>query len=224
MATGSSRSDAWSAAREAMVRQQLEARGIRDPAVLRAMRDVPRHVFVPDALRRRAYDDGPLAIGEGQTISQPFVVAAMIEALELAPTDRVLEVGAGSGYAAAVVSRIALQVLTVERHASLQASAAARLAALGFDNVRVGATGDSLGWPTEGPFDAILVSAGAPNVPASLREQLVVGGRMVIPVGNGPDRQQLVRVTRTGPNDWTETSFGAVLFVPLVGPGAWDRG
>jgi protein-L-isoaspartate(D-aspartate) O-methyltransferase len=204
-----------------MVASQVARRGIRDPAVLHAMRTVPRHEFVPEDLRDLAYEDGPLAIGEGQTISQPFVVARMIEALELAPTDRVLEIGTGSGYAAAILSVIAADVLTVERHPSLRIAAARRLAALGHRTVRVEAAGDVLGWPAEAPFDAILVSAGAPDIPASLRAQLAVGGRMVIPVGDQRDRQRLIRVTRTGADVWTEASFGAVSFVPLVGAEAW---
>ncbi len=221
MATGSFPSADRAAEREAMVREQLISRGIRDPAVLRAMRDVPRHEFVPGDLRRHAYDDGPLAIGDGQTISQPFVVAKMIEALELTSTDRVLEVGTGSGYAAAILARIAQTVFTVERHAALRRGAADRLARLGFDGVRVGAAGPSRGWPAEAPCDAILVTAGAPQVPPSLREQLVVGGRLVIPVGDRRDRQRLVQVTRTSNDDWVERSFGEVSFVPLVGVEAW---
>ena len=204
-----------------MVREQLVSRGIRDPAVLQAMRDVPRHAFVPDDLRRHAYDDGPLAIGEGQTISQPYVVAKMIEALELRMTDRVLEVGTGSGYAAAILARIASVVFTVERRSSLRQGAAERLARLGFAAVRVGDAGMDLGWPAEAPFDAILVSAGAPQVPPALREQLAIGGRLVIPVGDRPDRQRLIRVVRAAANDWLERSFGEVSFVPLVGREAW---
>jgi protein-L-isoaspartate(D-aspartate) O-methyltransferase len=223
MATGSTRSDDRDAEREAMIRHQLADRGIRDPGVLRAMREVPRHLFVPDSLRHRAYEDGPLAIGEGQTISQPFVVAKMIEALRLAPTDRVLEVGAGSGYAAAVLSRIASQVLAVERHPSLRLEAAERLERLGYANVRIGDVGPVLGWPEEAPFDAILVSAGGPRVPAALRDQLLVGGRMVIPVGDHTDHQRLLRVTRVSEHDWVEEPFGAVSFVPLIGPDAWGR-
>jgi protein-L-isoaspartate(D-aspartate) O-methyltransferase len=207
-----------------MVASQVEGRGIRDPGVLRAMRAIPRHEFVPEGLRDLAYEDGPLAIGDGQTISQPFVVAKMIEALELAPTDRVLEIGTGSGYAAAVLSAIAADVLTVERHPSLRIVAAKRLAALGYRSVRVEAARDVLGWLAEAPFDAILVSAGAPDIPASLRAQLAVGGRMVIPVGDRRDRQRLIRVTRTGTDVWSETSFGAVSFVPLVGAEAWAEG
>ena len=145
----------------------------------------------------------------------------MIEALELAPTDRVLEIGTGSGYAAAVLSALAADVVTVERHLSLRVAAAKRLAALGYRTVRVETAGDVLGWPAAAPFDAILVSAGAPDIPASLRAQLAVGGRMVIPVGDRPDRQRLIRVTRTGADVWTEASFGAVSFVPLVGAEAW---
>ena len=206
-----------------MIRHQLADRGIRDPGVLRAMREVPRHLFVPESLRHRAYEDGPLAIGEGQTISQPFVVAKMIEALELAPTDRVLEVGAGSGYAAAVLSRLVSEVVAVERQPSLRLEAADRLERLGYDNVRVGDVGPVLGWPEEGPFDGILVSAGGPRVPAALRDQLAVGGRMVIPVGDHTDRQRLLRVTRASEHDWIEEPFGAVSFVPLIGPDAWGR-
>ena len=221
MDTGSAEPDDRGTERDAMVRRQLEARGIRDTAVLRAMREVPRHEFVPDDLQRHAYEDGPLAIGEGQTVSQPFVVAKMVEALELEPTDRVLEVGTGSGYAAAVLARIAGQVFTVERHASLRIAATERLARLGYDRVLVGAAGLALGWPEQAPFEAILVSAGSPAVPSSLLEQLTVGGRMVIPVGDLRDRQRLVRVTRASSEEWTERSFGAVSFVPLVGADAW---
>ena len=212
------------AEREAMAQRQLAARGIRDAAVLRAFREVPRHLFVPADLARHAYDDGPLAIGEGQTVSQPFVVAKMIEALDLARTDRVLEVGTGSGYAAAILARIAGEVFTVERHPSLRASAADRLAALGFESVHCGAAGDVLGWPGRAPFDAILVSAGSPRVPTALLAQLRVGGRMVIPVGDRTDRQLLVLVTRISADDWIERSFGAVSFVPLVGEEAWPDG
>jgi protein-L-isoaspartate(D-aspartate) O-methyltransferase len=224
MATGSFPSADRATERDAMVREQIESRGIRDPAVLRAMRDVPRHAFVPSHLGRHAYDDGPLAIGGGQTISQPFVVAKMIEALELRPTDRVLEVGTGSGYAAAILARIVSTVFTVERQPSLRESAAERLARLGFADVRVADAGAGLGWPAEAPFDGILVSAGSPQVPPSLREQLTVGGRLVIPVGDRRDRQRLTRVIRVAPDDWTEQSFGDVSFVPLVGREAWIGG
>ena len=145
----------------------------------------------------------------------------MIEALELGPEDRVLEVGTGSGYAAAILARIAKEVLTVERHATLRVAAAERLARLGYDRVVVGAAGDVLCWPDRAPFEAILVSAGSPGVPTSLLEQLTVGGRMVIPVGERRDRQRLVRIARVAAEEWTERSFGAVSFVPLVGPDAW---
>jgi protein-L-isoaspartate(D-aspartate) O-methyltransferase len=202
--------------RERMVERQLKARGIRDPRVLAAMALVPRERFVPDALRESAYDDGPLPIGEGQTISQPYIVALMIEAAAVAPGDRVLEVGAGSGYAAAVMSRIAGKVHAVERHASMAQSADRRLRALGFDNVEVIAGDGSGGLPDQAPFDAILVAAAAEKVPDPLRRQLAVGGRLVVPVG-GAGVQSLLCVTRTGDDSWSEDRLGDVRFVPLIG-------
>ena len=204
------------ARREAMVARQIEARGIRDPRILAAFHDVPREAFVPENLAEFAYDDGPLPIGEGQTISQPYIVAAMIEGAEIEPGDRVLEVGGGSGYAAAVISRIAGHVFAIERHKPLAAAAELRLARLGYNNVSV-ITGDgSVGLPDEAPFDAILVAARGPEVPEALKRQLKVGGRLVIPVG-GEDVQSLCRVTRNGEESWDSDDLGPVRFVPLIG-------
>ena len=210
-----------SRARDRMVEVQIARRGVRDPRVLDAMRAVPREAFVEPGLAGFAYEDGPLPIGEGQTISQPYVVALMVEAAGVGPGGRVLEVGAGSGYAAAVLGRIAGRVHAVERHPSLAAAARRRLERLGYDNVELRAGDGTLGWPEAAPFDAILVAAGGPGVPRALMEQLAVGGRLVIPVGGGEGRQRLLRVTRTGAAGYEEEDLGAVAFVPLVGEQGW---
>lgn len=202
--------------RQWMVERQLRGRGIGNAHVLAAMGEVPREVFVPEGLRAFAYDDGPLPIGEGQTISQPYIVALMIEAADVAPGHRVLEVGAGSGYAAAVVSRIAGEVVTIERHATLAHEASARVAALGYANLKVIAGDGSLGLPDKAPFDAILVAAGGDRVPEPLKRQLAIGGRLVVPVG-GEAIQSLLCVTRTGEETWRENNLGGVRFVPLIG-------
>ena len=199
-----------------MVERQLRARGIADLRVLAAMGEVPRERFVPEELREFAYDDGPLPIGEGQTISQPFIVALMIEAAGISPGDCVLEVGAGSGFAAAVMSRIAGEVFAIERHASLAHEAQQRLHDLGYRNVTVIAGDGSLGLPERAPFDAILVAAGGDSVPEPLKQQLAMGGRLVVPVG-GETTQSLLCVTRTGQNAWSEDNLGVVRFVPLIG-------
>ena len=199
-----------------MVAQQIEARGIRSPALLAAMRAVPREAFVPGEFAAYAYDDGPLPIGEGQTISQPYIVALMIAAARIEPGDRVLEVGAGSGYAAAVIGQIAAQVFAIERHRALAEAAGLRLAELGYANVTVIAGDGSGGLPGQAPFDAILVAARGPEVPEALKRQLKIGGRLVIPVG-GEDMQALCRITRTGAEAWTSDDLGAVRFVPLIG-------
>lgn len=204
-----------------MVEQQIKARGVGDDRLLEAMADVPREAFVSPVQAPFAYDDSPLPIDAGQTISQPYVVALMIEALDLQPTDRALDVGTGSGYAAAVMAGLCERVYGVERHAGLVDSARAVLSDLGYDNVELRHGDGTLGWADEAPFDAILVSAGGPSVPAALREQLEVGGRMVIPVG-GPGRvQHLVRVTRQTADTWSEDDLGEVAFVPLVGEQGW---
>lgn len=207
----------FDAERERMVKSQLEARGIADENVLRSMKDVPREVFVPRELRYQAYEDRPLPIGTEQTISQPFIVAAMIQALQLTPTDKALEVGAGSGYAAAVMSRIAGAVYAIERHENLVRQARERIERLGYDNLEIRHGDGTLGWPEEAPFDAIVVAAAATRVPPSLREQLTVGGRLVIPVGSGFFDQRLVRITRTSEKGFEERELEAVRFVPLVG-------
>jgi len=202
--------------RHRMVERQLEARGIANPDVLRAMEEVPRERFVPERLRDLAYDDGPLPIGEEQTISQPYIVALMVEAAGVAPGQRVLEVGAGSGYAAAVMSRIAAEVFAIERHPTLAEAAQQRVAELGYDNLTILAGDGSLGLPDKAPFDAILVAAGGDRVPEPLKRQLKVGGRLVVPVG-GETVQTLLCVTRTGEEEWRQEDLGGVRFVPLVG-------
>ena len=189
--------DQHTEARQRMI-EQFVARGIRDEAVLAAMRMVPREAFIAGEMAEFAYDDAPLPIDAGQTISQPYIVAAMTAALEPKPGDRVLEIGTGSGYAAAVLSRIAAQVYTIERHAELAEAAARRLRELGYDNVHVHHGDGTLGWPEHAPYDAIVVAAGGPGIPQPLLEQLAVGGRLVIPVGPTPRAQELVRVRRTG--------------------------
>ncbi|WP_342637440.1 protein-L-isoaspartate(D-aspartate) O-methyltransferase [Rhizobium jaguaris] len=199
-----------------MVEKQIAGRGIRDPAVLEAMRRIPRELFVEKGFEMFAYNDCPLPIGKGQTISQPYMVALMIEAAEVKPDDTVLEVGAGLGYAVAILSRIAAHVVAVERHASLAAGAAERLHRLGYDNVDLHCGDGSRGWPEAAPFDAILVSAAAPVVPQALKEQLATGGRLIIPVGPEESRQTLLKILRKGPDDFATQNLGAVIFVPLI--------
>ena len=175
--------DPFQAQREAMVHTQIAERGIRDHRVLDAMRAVPRHEFVPESLRQDAYEDHPLPIGEEQTISQPYIVAAMLERLELRATDRVLEVGTGSGYVTALLSLLSAEVYSVERHAQLAASAESTLQRLKYRNVKIGVGDGSLGWAEYAPFDAILVSAATPEMPPTLFAQLREGGRMMVPIG-----------------------------------------
>ena len=198
----------------------LARTGIHDSAVLRAVREVPREAFLPPDLQEFAYEDTPLPIGEGQTISQPFIVALMAQEARLRPEHRVLEVGTGSGYAAAFFSRLAGEVYTIERLPDLAELARARLAELGFDNVHVRHGDGTLGWPEVAPFDAILVAAGGPDPPPSLMEQLAAEGRLVIPVGETPREQRLVRVERHD-GGFERTDLGAVRFVPLVGEEGW---
>ena len=207
-------------ARQAMVERQIAGRGLRDERVLEAMRTVPREEFVPEPLADLAHDDTPLPIGEEQTISQPYVVALMAEALELRPEDRVLEIGAGSGYAAAVLARLAGEVWAVERHASLAREAAERLARLGIQNVHVIQGDGTLGLPEHAPYDAIVVAAGGPDVPPALLDQLAEGGRLVIPIGPEPRMQELVRVRRQDGHTVRE-DLGPVRFVPLIGAQGW---
>jgi protein-L-isoaspartate(D-aspartate) O-methyltransferase len=206
--------------RNAMVRAQLVQRGITDSRVLDAMATVPRHLFVPPEVRAQAYGDRALPISEGQTISQPYIVALMAQALSLRPDDRVLEVGAGSGYAAAVLSRLAGEVYTIERWPALAETAERCLHDLGYMNVHVFHGDGTAGLPAYAPFDAVVVSAAAPWVPRPLREQLGEGGRLVIPVG-GRNEQILLRLARTDHRTHTER-LGEVRFVPLVGEHAWE--
>jgi protein-L-isoaspartate(D-aspartate) O-methyltransferase len=207
-------------ARDALV-VALRARGIVDPRVLAAIGDVPREEFVPLGMAARAYDDVPLGIGWGQTISQPLVVALTVAALELTGDERVLEVGTGSGYGAAVLARLAKRVDTIERLDELAVAAAARLARLGY-SVTVHRGDGSQGLAARAPFDAIAVAAGAPAVPAPLIAQLAVGGRLVVPVGDEAD-QRLVRITRIGVDTYVTTELCNVRFVPLIGADAWPE-
>ena len=207
--------------RDAMVQQQLAARGVRSPRVLQAMRRVPREHFVDDALRDDAYRDGPLPIGAQQTISQPYVVALMAEALALQGDERVLEIGTGSGYAAAVLGCLAARVVTVERIESLAQQAARRLAALGYDNVQVRCGDGTLGWPDEAPYGGIVVTAAGPSLPPALKEQLADGAWLVMPVGADAHAQELLCVQRTGRRRYRSRSLGGVRFVPLRGAQGW---
>jgi len=207
--------------REAMVRRQIQARGIRAEPVLRAMARVPREAFLPEAIQEFAYEDSPLPIGEQQTISQPYIVAYMTDALNLQGGERVLEVGTGSGYAAAVLAEIAREVYTVERHEILARQAEGILRVRGYDNVRVIHGDGTRGWPEAAPYDAIVVAAGGPAVPDSLKHQLAIGGRLVIPVGTS-SIQALVRVTRVDENEFREEQLTGVRFVPLVGDEGWE--
>jgi len=209
------------AKKELMIQQHLVARGIRDEAVLRAMREVPREAFVEPGMEAFAYEDSPLPIQEGQTISQPYIVAFMTEALELSLEDRVLEIGTGSGYAAAVLSRVAREVYTVERIPSLAHTAAARLRELRYGNVLVHLGDGTLGWQEHAPYDAIVVTAGAPEVPESLMRELAVQGRLVIPVGGAQHFQTLVRVRRESETRFVREELCAVRFVPLIGQEGW---
>jgi protein-L-isoaspartate(D-aspartate) O-methyltransferase len=208
-------------ARQQMVRRQLVARGIRDAAVLQAMESVPREAFLPPELAEFAYEDAPLPIAAGQTISQPYIVALMTAALQLRPEDRVLEIGTGSGYAAAILGHIAHEVYTIERHVELADAATARLRSLGVSNVHVLHGDGTLGWREHAPYDAIVVAAGGPDIPPALVAQLAAGGRLVIPIGADRSLQQLVRATRTD-GDIRREVLGDVRFVPLIGAQGWD--
>jgi protein-L-isoaspartate(D-aspartate) O-methyltransferase len=215
-------SEEWFAEqREAMVHTQLRRRSVRDARVLQVMGTVPRHEFVPVQFRELAYSDEPLGIGGGQTISQPYIVASMSAALHLSGSERVLEVGTGSGYQAAVLSLLANEVYTVEARPELAKSAAERLARLGFDNVHVHTGDGTLGLKDFAPYHAILVAAAAPGVPEPLLEQMGDGGRMIVPVGS-EEQQHLVLVTRVG-QEFTSERREACRFVPLVGRFGWKH-
>jgi protein-L-isoaspartate(D-aspartate) O-methyltransferase len=208
--------------RERMVRRQIESRGITDRLILDAFREVPREAFVAEDNRRWAYDDNPLPIEAGQTISQPYIVALMIEAAEIGPGQKVLEVGSGSGYAAAVLSRIATEVVGIERQHDLVEIASERLDRLGYDNVRIIEGDGTLGCPSEAPFDAILAAASGSHVPKPLLSQLTLGGRLVIPIGNPRGVQELVKATMHVGGATTE-NLGGVRFVPLIGEEGWSE-
>ena len=205
-----------------MVARQLRRRGIRDERVLEAMATTPREQFVPGVPTSLAYDDRALPIDAGQTISQPYMVARMTELLRVKPGDRVLEIGTGSGYQAAVLARLGAKVTSMERLPDLADSARAALHQVGIEGVDVRVGDGSIGEPEGAPWDGIVVTAAAPSIPDALREQLGEGARLVIPVGS-LQQQDLIVVERRGPNDWQEWSDGAVVFVPLVGEGGWSE-
>lgn len=207
--------------RQLMVEDQILKRGISNPELLASMLAVPRHCFVPSDLQLMAYNDNPLPIGDRQTISQPYIVAAMIEALSLKSTDRVLEIGTGSGYAAAVLSRLAAEVVTIERISRLAEGAAAVLQQLGYMNIEVHFGDGTLGWKERSPYDCIMISAGAPAVPETLIQQLAPGGRLVIPVGD-KEVQELLRVTKDQHRELHTEILALVRFVPLIGKEGWD--
>jgi len=212
--------------RERMVDRQIGARGIEDPAILAAFRAVPREEFIGRDYAGYAYQDSPLPIESGQTISQPYIVALTIDAAGIKPGDKVLEVGAGSGYAAAVIGQIAAEVIAVERHHELVELSAKRLERLGYSNVRVVEGDGTLGWPEEAPYDAIVAAASGSHVPAPLVEQLAPDGVIVMPVGNPGSVQHLVKVTKTADGSLQQSDLGEVRFVPLIGEEGWsdDRG
>lgn len=205
--------------REAMVKNQIEARGVSDPKVLAAMRRVPRHLFVSEALMDQAYNDHPLPIGEQQTISQPYIVAMMTEALQLDEDDRVLEIGTGSGYQAAVLAEIAYRVYTIERNRTLYQNARKIFEKLGYYNIIPKYADGTMGWREESPFDAIIVTAGAPEIPKPLVDQLATGGRMVIPVGSSFS-QKMVKLVKEE-RGMHQSELGGCRFVRLVGQYGW---
>jgi len=210
------RANGFEAEREAMVKYQIEARGIKDRRVIEAMRKVPRHLFVPPEYRDAAYEDRPLPIGEGQTISQPYIVALMTEALGLKGGERVLEIGTGSGYQAAILAELAGEVYTIEIVPSLAKRAEELLRDLGYDNIHVSQGDGSFGWPEAAPFDAIILTCAAPRVPERLLEQLKDKGRMVLPLGRDPFFQSLVLIAKDG-DEFEQRMITGVVFVPMTG-------
>jgi protein-L-isoaspartate(D-aspartate) O-methyltransferase len=211
----------YSIPRERMVARLREHYGIRDPQVLEAIRNVPRHFFVPEALQSRAYGDHALPISANQTISQPFIVARMTELLELERNSRVLEIGAGSGYQTAVLAFIAAQVYAIDRIGDLAREAQSRIRQLGIYNATVKCFDGTLGWAANAPYDAILVAAGGPTVPEPLVAQLKLGGRLVVPVGESREAQRLIRVIKTE-SGYREEDHGGCAFVPLIGQHGWQ--
>ena len=213
---GAARADEFAESRRAMVESQIRARDVRSPRVLDAMAKVPRHLFVPEVYRAQAYDDYPLPIGESQTISQPYVVALMTEALHLRPGDRVLEIGTGSGYQAAVLAEMVREVFTIEIRRPLAEQAEKRLAGLGYRNVQVRYADGYFGWEEKAPFDAIIITAAANHIPPPLIRQLKDGGRLILPLGSTVFSQTLTLVTRKGERISVE-QLGGVAFVPMTG-------
>lgn len=207
--------------RETMLRDHIAARGVQDKAVLTALGHVARENFLPTHLADLAYEDRPQPIGQGQTISQPYIVALMVEALRLKAGEKVLEVGTGSGYAAAILAEMGADVYTIERILELATLATKNLRDAGYEQVHVRQGDGSLGWVEESPFDAILVSAGGPSVPKSLREQLRIGGRLVMPVGPKETSQRLIQVMRSTETDYHHRDITGVRFVPLIGSEGW---
>lgn len=207
-----------------MVESQIRVRGIRDPRVLKAMETVPRHLFVNEALRDQAYNDNPLPIDGGQTISQPYIVALMTEAMELKGTEKVLEIGTGSGYQTVVLAELAEHVFSIDRIASLASGARRLIESLNYFNVAIRVGDGTYGWREEAPFDAVIVTAGAPNIPKTLLEQLAIGGRLVIPAG-GRHSQVLIKLTRLSENlnDVKKEDLGGCRFVDLIGEYGWEH-
>lgn len=210
----------YAAERERMVREQIERRGIRDPLVLEAMRRVPRHLFVSPEQQPAAYDDHALPIGEGQTISQPFMVAVMTADLAIGPSSHVLEIGTGSGYQGAILAAIAASVVTLERRPALAERARAIYERLGISTIDVIVGDGTCGYPSRAPYDAIVVTAGAPRVPPALREQLAVGGHLVVPVG--AEMYQDLKIVTRHPDRFEERTGEACVFVPLIGEQGWN--
>ena len=204
-----------------MVEHQIAARGIHDPGVLAAMLEIPRHLFIPPPYDRAAYDDNPLPIGNGQTISQPYIVALMTELLHLKPTDNVLEIGAGSGYQAAIISRLVRKLTTIERIAAIAELARTNLKSLGIDNVVVLEGDGTTGYPDNAPYEGIIITAATPTVPQPLIDQLADGGTLVAPVG-GHDIQELITLHKQG-RSIIQESHGGVRFVPLIGQHGWEN-
>jgi len=215
--------DRYMKQRMKMVDTQIRARGIRDPRVLKALEKVPRHLFVNEALRDQAYNDNPLPIDGGQTISQPYIVALMTEALELKGSEKVLEIGTGSGYQAAVLAELVDHVFSIDRIASLAGNARRLLESLNYYNIAIRVGDGTLGWKDEAPFDAVMVTAGAPDIPKTLVEQIAVGGRLVVPVG-GRHSQVLMKLTRLSEsvNDVKKEDLGGCRFVDLIGEYGWE--
>ena len=208
-------------ARERMLRQQIVRRGINNARILEAMQHVPRHFFVPKEYQGRAYEDSPLPIGAGQTISQPYIVAYMTQLLQPGPDDRVLEIGVGSGYQTAILAELAGEVVGIERIASLASSAAERLNALGYDRVTIIARDGTLGFPERAPYNGILVAAAGPRIPPSLVEQLTLFGKLIIPVGS--NEAQLIKVVEKTPDGVEVSDLTPVRFVPLIGEEGWNE-